>query len=207
MSGNITFAPYTTSFPTNPFLSQTQGYTSGYVVDDPTTKNWLASGQLASSELIVMWGGVPISQEINNLGTGSESLGPTIKRATSQSNTNGFSVLNQAGHMVITPGGNSAPSIGTGGSVHFYRIGSGMVRLIVNCDPALISALSTGEFVNGASLYWDVTNYRVTLSTSGSNFALPTGVTLESTQTNSKITAYSASAVTWTTGDAAMIRF
>lgn len=206
MSGTISFNPFTTGFPSNPFLQQTQGYLSGFAIDDPASKNWLAGGILAAGEMI-MWGGVPISQEINNLGQGSEGLGPTVKRSTTQGNTNGFSVFNNAGSMVIVPGGNSAPAASVGNFVPFFRIGSGAVRVVVACDPALISALSTGELVNGASLYWDVTNYRLTLATSGSNFALPAGVTLESTQTNSKITVYANSAVTWAPGDAAVIRF
>lgn len=205
MSGTISFNPYMTTVPQNAFLLETQGYVQGLASDDPSSRMWLMGGNLASSETVVMWGGVPVSEEINNLSTGSEGLGPVLKRATSQANTTGFSVFNQAGSMVITPG-STVPQAAVGNYVSFYRIGPKAVRIAVKCDPALISALSAGEFINGASLYWDVTYYWITLATSG-NFALPTSVQLLSTQTNSKVVAYNSGtgAVTWTTGDAALI--
>jgi hypothetical protein len=151
-----------------------------------------------------MWGGIPISEEINNLATSSEGLGPTLKRATSQANTTGWSVFNQAGSMVVTAG-NVVPQAAVGNYVSFYRNATN-ARICVNCDPALIAALSAGEFIYTPALYWDTTNYRITLTTGGSFFALPSTVRLLSTQTNSKTVLYtSASSITWTTGDAAVI--
>jgi hypothetical protein len=203
MSGTISFNPYTTTSPVNSFINPTQGYVSGLALDDPSARMWLMGGQLASSETVVMWGGVPISEEINNTGASSEGLGPLVKRATSQANTTGWSVFNQAASMVITPG-NTVPVAAIGNYVSFFRNGTN-IRICVNCDPALIAALTSGELINGATLYWDVTNYRITLTTSG-NFALPTTVKLLSTNTNSKTVNYaSASSITWTTGDAALI--
>ena len=205
MSGTISFNPYTTTSPVNSFLNPTQGYVSGVASDDPSSRMWLAGGTLASSETLVIYGGIPISEEINNTGTAAEGLGPTLKRSTTQGNTTGFTVFNQASSMVITPG-NTVPTAAVGNYVSFYRIGSKAVRVAVNCDPALIAALSAGEFVNAPALYWDVTNYRITLTTSGGNFALPTSIQLLSTNTNSKTVLYtSASSITWTTGDAALI--
>lgn len=205
MSGTISFNPYVSTAATTGFQNPTQGYISGVALDDPSSRLWLMGGTLASTETVVMWGGVPVSEEINNLGTGSEGLGPTLKRATSQSNTTGFSVFNQAGSMVIVPG-SGVPTAAIYNYVSFYRIGTNAVRVVVNCDPALISALSAGELINAPALYWDVTNYRITLTTSG-NFALPSTVRLLSTDTNSLITSYNSGtgAVTWATGDAAVI--
>lgn len=203
MSGTISFNPFTTTFPPSPFLADTQGYVTGFAQDDPTTRNWLAGGVLASSETVVMWGGVPISEEINQLTTGSEALGPTVKRATTQGNTTGWSVFNQAGSMVITPG-NSAPATSVYGYVSFYRNGTN-ARIAVSCDSALVALLTAGELIYSPALYWDVTNYRITLTTTGGNWALPTTVKLLSVQTNSKITTYASSAVSWSTGDAAII--
>src|SRR6202042_2540366 len=152
-----------------------------------------------------MWGGVPVSIEINQLGTGSEGLGPAVKRATTQGNTLGWSVFNQASSMVITAG-NNVPQAGTGNYVSYYR-NTTNARIPVKCDPALVAALTAGELINGASLYWSVTLYWVTLVSSGSNFALPTSTVLRSVNTNSKTVTYtSASSVTWATGDAAILQ-
>lgn len=205
MSGTISFNPYATQTPVGTFINPTQGYTQGLALDDPSSRNWLEGGTLATTETLTMWGGVPLSIAINQLGTGSEGLGPTVKRSTTQGNTLGWSVFNQASSMVITPG-NNVPQAGTGNYVSYYRNGTN-ARIPVNCDPALVAALTAGELINGASLYWSVTLYWLTLVTTGSNFALPTSTVLRSVNTNSKIVNYaSASSVTWTTGDVAIIQ-
>jgi hypothetical protein len=208
MTANVSFNPYSTSVPNNPFLNPTQGYISGFALDDPSSRMWLTGGILGSTDTIPMWGGVPISEQINNLGGNSEGLGPTVQRATSQANTTGFSVYNQAGSMVITPGGNSAPIAVTGNFVPFYRVGSHAVRIAVNCAPALIAGLTAGELINVSNLFWDPTNMWVNAgSPSGSEFALPTTIQLLSVQSNSKTISYNSGtgAVTWTTGDAAIL--
>lgn len=203
MSATVSVNPYATSQPQNSFLNPTQGYVSGTAYDDYSVRAELMGGTLASTESVVMWGGVPISEAINNTATGADGIGPVVKRSTSQANTTGFSVYNQANSMVIASGA-SAPVAAVYNYVAFFRTGSN-IRIAVNCDPALISALSAGEFINAAALFWDVTNYRITLTTSGGNFALPTGVKLLSTNTNSKITSYNGGLLTWAAGDAAII--
>jgi len=108
--------------------------------------------------------------------------------------------------MVIVPG-NSAPVAGVGNGLLFYRYGT-QARIAVQCDPALVAALvsADGSIVSQA-LYWDVAAYRITLTTTGGNFALPTTQKLLGVQTNSKIISYNSGtgAVTWTTGDAAIL--
>src|ERR1700734_1922222 len=106
MSGTISFNPYATQTPSNTFLNPTQGYIQGLALDDPSSRMWLEGGTLDTNETLTMWGGVPVSIEINQLGTGSEGLGPAVKRATTQGNTLGWSVFNQASSMVITAGNN-----------------------------------------------------------------------------------------------------
>jgi hypothetical protein len=206
MSGTLSFNPYATQTPTGTFVNPTQGYTQGLALDDPSSRMWLEGATLATTETVTMWGGVPLSVAINQPATGfSEGLGPTVKRSTSQGNTLGWSVFNQASSMVIAPG-NNVPQAATGNYVSFYRNGSN-ARIPVNCDPALVAALTAGEFINAAALYWSVTLYWVTLVTTGSNFALPTTTVLRSVNSNSKIVNYaSASSVTWTTGDTAIIQ-
>lgn len=205
MTANITLAPFATNQPASSFLLQSQGYVQGTAYDDPSVRMELAGGTLATAETLVMWGGVPLTEQIDVNGSGSDGLGPVVARATSQANTTGWSVYNQAGAMVIGPG-NSAPVSGTGGFVAFFRNGSN-IRIAVQCDPALITSITgAGDAINSQALYWDTTNYRITLTTS-SNWALPTSVKLLSTNSNSKIISYNSGTgvVSWTTGSAAII--
>lgn len=202
MSGTVSFNPYKTTVSQNSFVNPTQGFISGVALDDPSSKNWLVGGTLDVNETVVMWGGVPISEEINQLTNGSEGLGPAVKRATSQANTLGFSVFNQAGSMVIAPG-NSVPVAAVGNYVSFYRLGSN-ARIVVAADPAYVAALTAGELTSAAAPYWDATNMRITSSGSGT-FQLPTSLRLLTVQTNSLVVTYSASTASWSTGDAAVL--
>ncbi len=208
MSGTISFNPYTTTTPQNTFLSPTQGYIQGLVYDDPTAYQELMGGQLASGETVVMWGGRPITEQINITSAGvSDGLGPQIASAVSQATTTGWCVFNQAGSMILIPGGAYPPVAAVGNYLSFFRNFSN-ARIAVACDPALITTITGGtNSVLSQSLYWDVTNYRITLTTSGGNFALPTTVRLVSTNsTNSKIITYAASQASWVTGSAAIIQ-
>lgn len=206
MSGTISFNPYATTTPQNTFLLQSQGYIQGFSYDDPSAYQWLAGGLLASTETLPMWGGVPIEELVNLPGTGSDGLGGNIKRAASQVTVTGWCVFNQAASMVITPG-NSVPLASVNNYVAFYRLQT-QQRVAVQADPALAAAIS-GDSVAaaGAALYWDVTNYRVTTTSSGGNFALPASTRLLSINSNSKVVSYNSGtgAVTWTAGSAAII--
>src|SRR5579875_1642227 len=185
MSG-ITLQPYTTNNPQNSFIEQTQGYIQGLPQDDTVARQWLAQGVLVSTASAPLWGGLPIEELINVTGAGSEGLGPTVQAAASQGTCTGFSTFLQMAHMVITPGAN-APQAAAGNSVGFFRLGT-QQRLAVKCDPALVSALVSADgAINSQALYWDVTNYQITLTTSGGNWALPTSIKLLSVNTNSKI--------------------
>lgn len=204
MSGNISFNPYATTTPQNTFLLETQGYIQGVAYDDSSAYQWLAGGVLASTETLPMWGGVPIEELVNLPGTNADSLGGNVKRSASQATVTGWSVFNQAAHMVITPG-NTVPLASIKNGVQFFRLGTNQ-RIAVQADPALAAGVS-GDSISAAALYWDVTNYRVTLTTSGGNFALPTSTRLLSINSNSKIVSYNSGtgAVTWTSGSAAII--
>jgi len=204
MSGTISFNPYQTTTPSNSFLLESQGYYQGTALDDPSSRMWLAGGMLAATETVPMWGGVPIAEYINNLGANAEGVGPTVLRSTTQANTTGWSVFDQAGSMVITPT-NRVPLAAIRNYVSFYRNGSN-ARIVVAVDPALVSALNGTNPINSEALYWDVTNYRITLVTTGGNFALPTSIKLLSVQTNSQIVTYSGSVANWAAGDAAVIQ-
>lgn len=207
MSGSVTINPFTTNQPQNTFLLQTQGYVQGAAYDDPSARMELAGGVLASTETIVMWGGVPITELVNVTGSGSDGGGPPVKRSTTQANTTGWSVFNQASSMIIAPGA-TVPISGTGSYVGFFRYYTNQ-RIAVQLDPALVAALVASDgAINSQALYWDVTNFRVTLVTSGGNFALPATTRLLSTNTNSKIITVGTAGVapyTWTSGDAGIL--
>jgi hypothetical protein len=207
MSGSISFNPYATNQPQNTFLLQTQGYVQGTAYDDPTARMELAGGVLASSETLVMWGGVPISEQINVAGAGADSLGPQVKRGTTQANITGWSVYNQASSMVITPG-QTAPVTGTGSYVAFFRYGSN-IRIAVQVDPALVAALQSSDTViNAESLQWDTVLFRVTVASPSGFIALPASTRLLSVNSNSKIITTGTNGVApiaWASGDAGII--
>lgn len=208
MSGNVSFNPFGTSQPQNTFLSPTQGYVQGTVYDDPTARLELMGGVLASTESVPMWGGRPITEQINVTAAGaSDGLGPIVATSTSQALTTGWCVFTQANNMIIVPGGAFAPVASPGNYVSFFRYGSN-ARITVACDPALITAISGGtSSILSQAMYWDVTNYRITLVSSGGNWALPVSTKLISTNSgNSKIVTYAASQASWAAGSAAMIQ-
>ena len=208
MSGTISFNPFGTSTPQNTFLNPTQGYVQGLVYDDPTARLELMGGQLASSETVVMWGGRPVTEQNNVTAAGaSDGLGPQVASAVSQATTTAWSVFTQAASMVLIPGGAYPPVASVGNYVAFFRYGSN-ARVMVACDPALITTISgAGDSITSQALYWDVTNYRITLTTGGGNFALPTSTKLLSTNsTNSKIITYSSPQASWAQGSAAIIQ-
>lgn len=202
MSGLISFNPYTTTTPQNTFLQESQGYIQGVSYDDPTAYQWLAGGVLKSTETLPMWGGVPIQENVNLPGAQADGLGGNVLRATSQVTVTGWSVFNQAASMVVTPG-NNVPLASVLNYVAFYRNFTNQ-RIAVQADPALDPANTS---IAGTALYWDVTNYRITATSSGGNFALPSNVRLLSINTNSKIVSYNSGtgAVTWSAGNAAII--
>lgn len=203
MSGTISFNPYATNQPQSSFLQDTQGYVQGTAFDDPNARLWLMGGQLASTETVTMWGGVPVEELINVVGANAEGLGPVVKRATSQATVTGFSVFNQAGSMVITPGA-TVPLAAVGNYVSFFRSGT-QQRIAVQVDSTITALANATDSIASQALYWDVTNYLVTLTTTGGNFALPTSVKLLSVNTNSKVVNYNSGVVTWKSGAAAII--
>lgn len=202
MSGNISFNPYGTSQPQNSFLLESQGYIQGAVDDDPSAYQWLAGGILASTETLPMWGGVPVEELVNLPATGSDGLGGNVKRAASQVTITGWSVW--SANMVIASGA-KVPLASVTNGVQFFRTGTNQ-RVAVAADPALAAAISGDSIAAaGAALYWDVTNYRVTTTSSGGNFALPASTRLLSINSNSKIVTYTSSTAAWAQGSAALL--
>jgi hypothetical protein len=201
---------YPTTTPSaNPFILQTQGWIQGLSIDDPVSRMWLVTGTLISSAAVVMWGGRPITEQIDvNTGTQSsaDGLGPVVLDPTTQAGVTGFAVFNQQMHMTIAPN-QPVPIAGPTNGIGFFRLNT-QARIPVACDPALITTIAGGGFnIGQEALQWDPVNYRVTLTTGGSIFALPTTIKLLAVNQNSKIITYNAGTAlaSWANGSAALL--
>jgi hypothetical protein len=155
------------------FSSTLDGYIQGFAEDDPAVRFQLTGGQLASTETLPMWGGVPILESLSNPNLADPSLRTLITRSVSLATVTGFSVFNQNNAQINTPQ-SPVPLANNGMLVNLYRMGSN-ARIAVALDPAMVSGLPASP-ITPTALYWDVTNYRVTLVTTGGNFALPTSI-------------------------------
>jgi hypothetical protein len=163
MSQTLSFNPVITTNAPGSFNISSTGYIQGTMLDDPAIRNTLAGGVLASSETLPMWGGVGIYEltPTTVLGGTQGVMGGNVGRATTLTATSatgltGFSVLNQAHHMITTPQSPVPVSL-AGMSVHFARLGSG-ARVAVAIDPSLVSL--EGNIIN-QQVSWDFTNQRL----------------------------------------------
>ena len=203
----ITINPLPMTNAAGTFAITLDGLIQGFAMDDPSSRNWLVGGVLASTETLPLWGGVPITEQISDPTVTNYSLGNNVLRATSQATTTGWAVFNQNYAAVNTPQ-SPVPLLQNGMLVNFYRNISN-ARIVVAMDPALVSSL-TGSQVEPTALYWDVTNYRITATTTGGNFALPTSYSLVGYNSgNSMIVSYASGTgfATWNrTGSAAILQ-
>lgn len=156
MTSNISFNPFLTSNGAGSFSVQSDGYMQGVALDDPSIRNALAGGYLASTETLPMWGGVAL-QELIHPSTTDGSLGNSVGRATTNARITGFSVFNQA-HAWVTSPQSQAPSAAAGMTIPFYRLGSG-ARIAVALDPSLVS-LDGGLITQNVT--WDINAQRLT---------------------------------------------
>lgn len=198
----INFNPALTSAPQNTFLQSTGGYVVGTYFDDPSTKNWLASGVIGSGVTQPVWGGMAITEEVALVN--ANALGNALVPATSAGNFTGFTVFNQANNMIIVPG-NSVQQAVAGMTTNFFRVGS-HARIAVAVLSSLVASLEGGA-VN-QPLFWDPALQQLTVTGTSGSFALPATTKILSFNSNSKIVSYNSStgALTWATGNAAMIQ-
>jgi hypothetical protein len=147
------------------FNTTWDGLMQGTAMADPSARNWLANGVLASTETLPMWGGVAISENIPPATSGSSNLlqvlGGNIIRATNVTanapgTITGFSVFDQNPAMVNTPT-SPVPTSGSGGQVNFYCFGTN-ARIAVACDPSLAS--DDGSVI-ATQFSWDFVNQRL----------------------------------------------
>ncbi|MBV8060476.1 MAG: hypothetical protein JO253_02980 [Alphaproteobacteria bacterium] len=175
------FNPMLTTNAAGSFNIQTDGYVQGVAMDEPSIRNTLAGGILASTETLPMWGGVAISESLLADASGGNVMGNSITRAASVGNITGFSVFNQAFNAINNPQ-SKVPTLGSGMTTHFHRLGSG-ARIAVACDPSLVS-LNGGLVTQQVS--WDFNNQllqpyvastpTVTISSMTPTFNASTGV-------------------------------
>ena len=158
----VNFNPYLQTVAAGSFNVSSEGFIAGTLLDHPTELFKIAGGIVSTSETIPMIGGIAIIENIPNLASGNPSdvLGGVISRATTVTSTgaySGFTVFNQAHHMLQTPQ-SPVPAAGSGNGIHFVRKGSG-ARLCVAADPSCAS-LEGGPIY--ANVSWDFTNNRLT---------------------------------------------
>lgn len=194
---NFAFNPMLTSNANGGFSVTSEGYVQGVALDDPSVRNELAGGFLASTETLPMWGGLPIFE---NIPVGGSPLGGSIGRAATVAGITGWSVFNQA-HNGITSPQSPVPLIANGMTVNFYRAGSG-ARIAVPIDPTLVS-LEGGLITQQVS--WDFTANRIVAF---SATALPVQI-IDIAIGNSKTVVYDSvnNFATWSeTGSVAIIK-
>lgn len=164
MVATIPFNPYVTVNAAGSFNIQSDGYIQGTAMPDPSARYRLASGVLATTETLPMWGGVGISETTSPYATGQSQgvAGGLITRATNISSTGaassltGFSVFDQNYAMVNTPQ-SPVPMIGSYGAVNFYRFGS-QARVALAIDPVLVDL--EGNVIT-QQVSWDFVNQRL----------------------------------------------
>lgn len=162
---DINFDPFKTqgSF-AGSFNVESRGLTQGDAQDDPAIRLQLCSGTLDKNLDAPVWGGIGVVECVSTV---AENVsGATIKKAT-VSVCNAFTVFNQAYHG-ITTASNPVPLYLAGGSVHYYRVGSG-ARIPLPISAA-VAALATGDDpVEADGFVWDMTENCVDVYSSGSS--------------------------------------
>lgn len=149
----INFDPYKShGTPAGMFNVESRGLTQGDAHDDPAVRLQLCSGSLVSG--VPIWAGVGLIECIPNA---ASSISGAMLKPASATQCNAFAVSNQAFHAIMTPG-NSVPQFVGGGSVHYYRIGSG-ARIPLPITAAVADlAISGAEPVESAGFFWDPEN-------------------------------------------------
>ncbi len=200
---NISFDPSVMTGAQNAFLQNTQGWIQGLTQDDYTSRAWLKAGVVLSSVTQPVWGGMGIIIDTPANLTTAAVQGNGVSLA-STSSINGFTVFDQAINMIQTPG-NTVPVSVAGQSVAFYTFGTN-ARIPLPLASGVISSLEGADIVQ--TIYWDTTNFNLTLTSSASTVALPSSVKVLNINANSKAVSYNSGtgAVTWLEGqDMALI--
>lgn len=199
MSGSISFNPMLTTNAGNSFVVESSGLVQGMLYNDPSARNWIQQGFVASSVTQPIWGGMAIQGSIPVAGQ-SGGGNPFVLAATNAAIT-GFTVFDGGNNAIVTPG-NSVPLISAGMSGMFVSLGS-YSRVAVQIDPTLID--QDGNPVT-TQFSWDFTNQKL-IAYNSTIGALPVRQVMEIQVGNSKVVAYNSTtkAATWSDAGAAAI--
>lgn len=156
MSAQVAFNPYVSTNAAGTFSKDTVGLIQGTAWDQPAIRYSLEGGYLASTESLPMWGGVAIYEDVPTPPSPNGSYGGAVGRAPVMADITGFSVFDQMYAAVNSPQ-SPVPLIGSGGSVNFYRLGSG-ARIAVACVPGLVDA--QGNLIT-QQVSWDLVNQQL----------------------------------------------
>jgi hypothetical protein len=156
-TNSLVFNPMAVTNAAGSFSIVSDGYVQGDAMDDPSVRNQLTQGLLASTETLPMIAGAMIYENISGGAGVSGVLGGTVGRALTLAAAAGFSVLNQAHHYLTSPQ-NTAPIALANMSVHFYRFGS-RARIPLQIDPNLITSLQGLPI--GSQVSWDYNLQRI----------------------------------------------
>ena len=205
MSGNlINFNPMVTlSGSSNSFELESQGYIQGAFMDDPVARMWVLPGMVASSNTYPLWGGIPIQENIPDLGVHTSGTRESqIIVPSTATNVTGWTFFNRGHSMIIAPG-QPVPLAGVGMSIAYARNGSNL-RIPVPINSSLVSTLEGSSITTQVS--WDFTTQELVAYVSGTNEPLP--IKVLKVAENSKIVSFNSTtnAVSWTYGYAALIQ-
>jgi hypothetical protein len=173
----IAINPVLTSNAAGTFKISLDGMMQGMAMDDPAIRYQLTGGQLAATETLPMFGGVPIAEFLPPTGSlWDPALQNSIQRATAAIPPSGISVFNQ-NHAMISSVSSPVPQADSGMLVNFYRLGS-RARIPMAMDPALLLQLAPPGYPvpigrSPAPLFFNITNQWVTATAAG-GIALPT---------------------------------
>jgi hypothetical protein len=177
----ISINPVITTNAAGTFTTSLDGMIQGMAMDDPAIRFQLTGGQLAGTETLPMFGGVPIAESIPvpvNIGTPpvptlpDSALQNSIQRAVAATLLpTGISVFNQ-NHAMINSPQSQVPQADPGMLVNFYRFGS-RARIAMAMDPALVLA---GLPVMPTALFYNIVNNWVAAAAGAGGFALPASV-------------------------------
>lgn len=149
MVATIPFNPNATTVMQGAFDVSSYGLTQGDVYPDPAIIYKKASGTLAQTETLPMWGGVGIYTDLGGAAGGPlNALGTIVGRATGLTSLLAFSTWS---YGQINSPQSPVPLAASGMQVQYYRLGSG-ARVVVQADASLIS-LQSG--LTNAQVSWD----------------------------------------------------
>jgi len=176
----ININPVLTTNASGTFKISLDGMMQGMAMDDPAIRYQLTGGQLAPTETLPMFGGVPIAEHLPPTGSlWDPALQNSIMRATAAVAATGISVFNQ-NHAMINSVSSPVPQANVGMLVNFYRFGS-RARIPMAMDPALLLQLAPPGYpvpvgLAPAPLYFNITNQWVTATAAGGIALPPTGM-------------------------------